>query len=534
MILLVLPSIALAQGPLSKENAFVADEHPEVAAFFEGRDDSPQILDALVDAGGNWRNLYEAIEYFEDEMREDCIYLVKIMPHLDRLEMTKDILVEHVEYAWSAKSEFAYSIPDEMFQEYILVFRLGDEPITPYRAILHERFSHLAGTTPSETAKAVNEWIYENIEVKPRGFFGPRPSPISILNVGVGTQSDIANLTSAVLKTLGVPSRGARIRSFGQQADGAAWVEIYDNGWVPLYPDSPGDFGDFGRWERDKPRNVTVVSAQSAFHTTQVTPSYTDVGVIELKFIKRGEVNGDFEHFGFAVYNSGGFMPLDDLGFDLEESRMTTGEEDIFEAVLGDGTYLVQCGVRNYKGDPWVQTRMVELKAGERVCIEFNVDPPLGDLTPKDLVKRKIKETPEFRLDDLDYPSDLEGTPHLIVFFNLKNEPAVRMLPEIIRFANEHPELTLELIHSGAPDETEDAENAVDDAGGDSLEILWDDFGDAAKAWKCPYNEEEDRFTSFPTCIIVDEHGTIVLYDEGYNLIIYDYLTRGLEFIQRD
>ena len=108
------------------------------------------------------------------------------------------------------------------------------------------------------------------------------------------------------------------------------------------------------------------------------------------------------------------------------------------------------------------------------------------------------------------------------------------MLPEIIRFANEHPELTLELIHTAAPDETENAENAVDDAGGDSLEILWDDFGDAAKAWKCPYNEEEDRFTTFPACIMVDKHGTIVLYDEGYNLIIYNYLTRGLEFIQRD
>ena len=90
VIFLGLTTSAFAQNPLSKEDAFVADNHPEVTALFEGREDAKEILDALTDAGGNWGNLFDAITHFEGDKREDCIFLVKIMPHLDRLEMTKE------------------------------------------------------------------------------------------------------------------------------------------------------------------------------------------------------------------------------------------------------------------------------------------------------------------------------------------------------------------------------------------------------------------------------------------------------------
>ena len=531
ILIFIYAQTASAQDPLSKEDAFSAEEYPDITALFENRDDAQQIIDAFTDSAGNWRNLYGAIEYFTGDKREACIYLVKIMPHLDRLEMTMETLVEHVEYAWSAKTDFPYTVPDDMFREYILIYRLGREPVTPYRAILRERFEHLVGATPSDTAKAVNEWIHENMEIKPRGFFGPRPSPTSVLSAGVGTEKDIANLTVGILKTLGVPSRRVSISNFGQQTGGAAWVEIYDGEWVPLYPDAPTDFGDFTHWEQGKKYNVTVATAQSAFNAAQVTSAYTGVGVIELKFSRQGQVIPDFKHFGISVYNNGAFLPLDDLEYPLEDTSMLTNEAGVFEAVLGDGTYLVQCGVRNYKGDPWVQTSFVYLAAGEKIRVEFEIDIPVMDLAPGDLVKRKFNELPQFKLDNLDYPSDLDGSAHLIVFFNLREEPAIRMLPDIIKFANEHPELTLKLIHTNAPDETEEAKRSVDDAGGDSLEILWDDSGEAAKAWKCAYDEDTTKFTSLPACVMVDEHGTIVLYSEDLNLIIYDYLIRGLEFI---
>ena len=522
---------AYAQNPLSKEDAFVAQNHPEVVALFEGREDAKEVLDALTDAGGNWRNLFDAITHFEGDKREDCIFLVKIMPHLDRLEMTKETLIEHVEYAWAAKTEFAYKVPDDMFREYILVYRLGDEPVTAYRRLMRERFGELAGQTPADTARLVNRWIQENINVKERGFFGPRPSPLNVLNAGAGTAEDIANLTAAILKTLGVPSRRASIANFGQEAGGASWVEIYDGQWMPLYPDSPDEFGDSNRWERDKLRNITVVIAQSAFHTTQVTSSYTPTGTIEMKFFLRGEVQPKFEHFGISVYNNGAWNPLDDLGFDLEGEKPATDEKDVFDAVLGDGLYLVECGVRNHKGDPWVQTKMVDLKAGEKVYLEFNLDPPLEDLTPQDLQRRTINTLPRFVLDGVNYPADMLGKPHMLVFFNLRSEPAIRMLPDIIKFANDNPSLALLLIHSGEPDEKDDVRKAAEEAEGDSSRILWDDSGDVAVAWQCP-RDENGKFTSLPASIIINGEGKVVLYDEGLNLIIYELLGKGMGFVE--
>lgn len=535
-ILLCLPVAAAspalsAQDPLSPEGSFVADEHPEITVLFQGRDDCQEIIDALVDAGGNWRSLYESIEYYDGEKKEDCFFLIKIMPHLDKLEMTRETMIEHIDYAWAAKTDFPYTIPDEMFREYILVYRLGQEPVTPYRALIRERFEYLVGETPSDTARAVNKWISGNIKTQPRGFFGPRPSPVNVLNSGAGTEEDIANLTSAILKTLGVPSRRARVEHFGQQAGGASWVEIYDYVWMPLYPDSPDDFGDFNRWEGEYPHNITVVSAQSAFHSSQITPSYTGTGVIELNFYRRGQVLPDFEHFGISVYNDGAWEPLDDLGFNLEESRMTTGDDDIFEAVLGDGKYLVQCGVRNYKGDPWVQTRMVDLGANERIQLEFQLDPPFEDLSPQDLQKRKLDELPEFILGELEYPDDFLGTVQLVFIFNMQKESSVRMLPDIIRFANEQGGIALLLIHTGAPDEHDAAVKAVTDAGWDPDEIMWDDSGDVAASWKCP-RDEGGNFTNLPAVILIDADERIILYDEGMNLMIYELLGWGLELIK--
>jgi len=521
---------AFAQNPLSKEDAFIADNHPEVKAIFEGREDSKEILDALTDAGGNWRNLFDAVANFDGDKREDCIFLVKIMPHLDRLEMTKEILIEHVDYGWAAKTDFPYKVPEDMFREYILVYRLGDEPVTPYRALMRERFGDLVGQSPVDTAKAVNKWIYENSKVKERGFFGPRPSPVNVLNAGAGTEEDIANLTAAILKTLGVPSRRASIANFSQQAGGASWVEIYDGKWIPLYPDSPEDFGDLNRWERNKPRNITVVIAQSAFHTAQVTQSYTETGTIEMKFFRHGEVQPKFEHFGISVYNNGAWNPLDDLGFDLEGEKLSTSEKDVFDAVLGDGLYLVECGVRNYKGDPWVQTKMVELNPGGKINLEFNLDPPLEDLTAQDLQRRTIKPLPQFTLGEVHYPADMLGKPHLLVFFNLKNEPSIRMLPDIIRFANDNPGLGFLLIHSGEPDEKDDVRKAVEAAGGDSSKILWDDSGDVALSWQCP-RDENGKFTAFPASILINAKSEAVLYDEGLNLIIYELLEKGMGFV---
>ncbi|MEA3409447.1 MAG: hypothetical protein U9Q95_03770, partial [Candidatus Eisenbacteria bacterium] len=111
---------------------------------------------SLEDAGRNWTELANAVRALDGEEREACIRLVNGMPHLDRLEMTAETLLEHVEYAYRVRTEMPYDVPDAMFDPYILTYRVEEEPVDPWRAALHGRFAPLAAAerTVEATARA--------------------------------------------------------------------------------------------------------------------------------------------------------------------------------------------------------------------------------------------------------------------------------------------------------------------------------------------------------------------------------------------
>ena len=73
------------------------------------------------------------------------------MPHLDRLEMTQTCLLEHIEYAYKVKK----ALQDTLFREYILAYRIDEEPVKPWRKYLSQEFSWLKGkkNSPKELNK---------------------------------------------------------------------------------------------------------------------------------------------------------------------------------------------------------------------------------------------------------------------------------------------------------------------------------------------------------------------------------------------
>ncbi len=113
---------------------------------------------SLADAGRNWTELADAVRELDGEEREACVRLVNGMPHLDRLEMTAETLLEHVEYAYRVRTEMPYTVPDAMHEPYILTYRVEEEPVDAWRAELWERFAPLAESeqTIEATAMAVN------------------------------------------------------------------------------------------------------------------------------------------------------------------------------------------------------------------------------------------------------------------------------------------------------------------------------------------------------------------------------------------
>ncbi len=329
------------------------------------------LANALEDAGRNWPELSGALEALEGEQRDACLALIENMPHLDRLEMTASTLVEHVSLAFKARDEMPYDVPEEMFAPYILTYRIGEEPVEPWRAELYDRFAPVAQRegTVEGTARAINADLASSLRKREWGFFGPTQSPLMTLHGGTGTEGEIAILACAALKAVGIPSRQASVAALGQEDGGAHWIEIYDGtDWLPMYPLDPEAFGDRGYMEREHPENVTVVSSRSAFDQVLVTDRYTDTGVVEFQFVDGGRPAAGFEHFSLSVRNDGALAPLDAL-------EAVADEDGMFRAEVGEGSYVALAGVRDSGGSPFVMMQDVRVDPGVTVPLGFDVTP---------------------------------------------------------------------------------------------------------------------------------------------------------------
>ena len=379
-VLLVLLSLALC----SIAQPFAS---PHDSALLALAPDSlrPAFREALADAGQNWHELASAVAAEQPDRRAEAVWLINSMPHLDRLEMTRAVLLEHVEYAHIGMTAFKYRAPDSLFRNYILTYRISDEPVTAWRKLLYDRFAPVVreSATPADAARIVNRWLADNIHSVKRGFFGPMKSPELVLSSGSGTNEEIAVLAAAILKSIGVPSRRVMVPWLGEQDNDASWLEVYSGGrWLPCYPLEPNAFGDFAWLEHEHRDNITIAVATSAFDQQLVTDYYTAGAQVRIRLAASGVPLPRFENLAVSVYNSGAWRPLDEL-------NTVTDSLGTFDCFLGTGHYLLVAGQRDPRGDPYVVTRELEAKPYTSVDITLDLTPPATPLPA-------YAETPDF------------------------------------------------------------------------------------------------------------------------------------------
>ena len=533
-ILLFIGVAALAQDTETqprKEGWFYADEHPDIVAALESSEFKDGVLAALTDAGKNWIELWDGLDNMVGQHREDGCWMLTNMPHLDRLEMSKLTFIEHVNFAWLTKSDLPYDVPEDLFREYILTYRIGDEPVRPYRSDIWWQYKNaLVGATPAETARNINLWVNENLTTRERGFFGPRPDPISIIKSGTGTSNDIAVVAIAMCKTFGVPARRARVEVLGEEKGGKTWLEIFSEGnWIPMYPENPDAFGDFSYVEQGHTRNVTLVRVESAFDFEQVTSNYTDVSTLTVNFARNGEYVPDYEHFTVSVWNDGAWLPIDDIWYGTDQPG-----DDGFRMVLGNGFYVVQVGVRNSRGDAWVQTRPVIMDSNDTNTIVFNLDIPASESSEVEMKSRAIDPLPEIDLNYANPGSPAQFPPYFdtdtykcVMIFDPVGEPSIRMAPIVSEWCANNG---VELIGIGVGDTL--AGQALFDGlpttDGASRVFYGDPDGTSTSAFGVTPNDE-GAWHRLPLVILFSPDMEIILLQEGLNLSIGELLPRAIE-----
>jgi hypothetical protein len=526
--LLASPAQAQDKSDVEGRTAAVAEY---VAASVPGWADGESISTALIDAGENWPELAAALDHYAVDTQEadadqhsayDCmVWLLVNAPHLDRLELTAEMLIGNLDLALADAGDFGYDTTTDFFRRNVLNYRLDDEPVTVWRPELNMRYTPPAsgGDEPGNwlhmlgRAQKIIDYATRDFTVLERGYFGNLADPVSIDNARAGTTRELAMLTAAALRSQGFATRYVR-----ENRSGESWVEVYigpmweydTTRWVPVYPTEPDNTGDTDYAKELCGGRIAVVTAGDAFGMEQVTTRYTPVCEVRPMFLKPGTDGDlveldDYEHWSLTAWDGTTYQPLDDLGYPVSEADypLTYGE-GVEERAGGSyyvgapGAYQLQAGVRYPGGVIHVITSDFEAEPGGQETLIVSLVPP-ADLPLEALIDRRIPAELPAGLEFL-----AEGTRLYLVADT--EEPSIRAAGALEFFSyDEDPDYGfIEYIQLSYATEDPDERRLIDEG----LKV-----------------SEKDML---PVVVLIQD-GETLLYQRGYNVNVRDWVFHALE-----
>jgi len=524
------PGAALAQDKSDVEGrtAAVAEY---VAANVPGWADDEAISTALIDAGENWPELAAALDrYAVDTQEADAeqnhaygcmVWLLTNAPHLDRLELTAELLTGNMDLALADAGDFGYDTTTDFFRRNVLNYRLDDEPVTAWRPELSFRYTPpaSAGYEPGNhahmlgRAQKIIDYVTRDFSILERGYFGNLADPVSIDNARAGTTRELAMLTAAALRSQGYATRYVR-----ENRSGESWVEVYigdaalydASNWVPVYPTEPDMTGDTGYAAELCGGRIAVVTAGDAFGMEQVTTRYSEVCAVRPVFTRIGESGDaesldDYEHWSLTAWDGATYQPLDDLGYPVSAADYPLtygpGVEEAEQGVYyvgAPGAYQLQAGVRYPGGVIHVFTRDFEAEPGGEETLLVDLTAP-EDLPLVALIDRRVPaELPE----GLEFLA--EGTRLYLV--GDEEEPTIRAAAALEFFSyDEDPDYGyIEYVKLSYATEDPTERRLIDEG----LLVKDNDM--------------------LPVVVLIRD-GETLLYHRGYSVNIRDWVFRALE-----
>lgn len=147
----------------------------------------------------------------------------------DRQNMTATILEDHVLNALSARNSWYDVLPDSIFMNYVLPFRIDNEPLSSYRSTLGAWLGRRV--QPGETAIAMTEEIMNVITqtITLTGYTNDVPvlAPTHIIPSGQASREGRWILLGASLRTFGIPARPVKGWFPGVDRNLYLWFDIW-------------------------------------------------------------------------------------------------------------------------------------------------------------------------------------------------------------------------------------------------------------------------------------------------------------------
>ncbi|WP_322906150.1 transglutaminase-like domain-containing protein [Paenibacillus campi] len=292
----------------------------------------------------------------EPEERELLAYLYAYMPLHDLADYDGDVYAKHVRHVLQTRQHMHWgqTIPDELFVQYVLPYRVNNENIDDSRQVIyHLLVDRVRSLSMTDAIIETNYWCHEHATYT--GTDIRTVSALTLLRTALGRCGEQSTLTVTALRSIGIPARQCYTPRWAHCDSNHAWVEAWADGkWHYLGACEPEAVLNEG-WFRLPAKRAMLIHTRvpadydGAEEVCSSHPWYTEINLLtsyadtKRLHVQTNDENGQpiVAEVQFQQYNAAEFHPLATLQTDQSgKTALTTGYGDLLlHARTPDGAY---------------------------------------------------------------------------------------------------------------------------------------------------------------------------------------------------
>ncbi len=158
-------------------------------------------------------------------------FMYSAMPLSDLLDYPAALFMafaRHGVFLWK-EGPFAGRVPEKIFTNYVLHYRVHNEDITDTRSFFYNRIKErIAGKNMYDAAVETNYWCAEKATYQ--NTYMRTQNPVTMYGTAMGRCGEEAPFAVTALRSLGIPARGVAAPWWAHCDDNHAWVEAWCDG----------------------------------------------------------------------------------------------------------------------------------------------------------------------------------------------------------------------------------------------------------------------------------------------------------------
>ena len=230
------PGGAVPPGPVQSEKGLI--NRPVPRSRFPEPSSPERFRLALEWAGENRAELEKALAGAGKASAGEMEMLISHARQYDLVNLTAEHLLHTVEFAGKAREEMPWgrSIPEEIWLEYVLPYRIADEGLDDWRPEFYKMLSPIIGelSDTQAAARAIHKWLYRGGKGQEQIAFkvsdSRDQSPRQMLHhTKLARYFELNLALVALLRSVGIPARHAGVAYWTSSEAYHYWVEYWDN-----------------------------------------------------------------------------------------------------------------------------------------------------------------------------------------------------------------------------------------------------------------------------------------------------------------